>query len=161
MITAEQESGSEAVLELPALGAERVKGRTVLIVRGEGGRELLGQALEERGADVQYLEVYRRYPIETSLGDTLAAAGVSYPDIIVLTSAEATDHLADLMIRQEQRQLFHCAIVTISERVAERARLAGFGGPIEIAAETSDAGLHAAIVRAAASRRHQMQTQGS
>ena len=49
---------SEALLALPELA--EMAGRRVLIVRGEGGRALLGNALGERGATVEYAECYRR-----------------------------------------------------------------------------------------------------
>ena len=53
---------SEALLELPALreAIARPDAR-VLILRGEGGRELLAERLRERGASVDYLELYRRF----------------------------------------------------------------------------------------------------
>ena len=52
---------SEALLELPQLreAIARPDAR-VLIMRGEGGRELLAERLREQGASVDYLELYRR-----------------------------------------------------------------------------------------------------
>lgn len=53
---------SEALLELPALReAIALPGGRVLILRGEGGRELLAERLREQGASVDYLELYRRF----------------------------------------------------------------------------------------------------
>ena len=52
---------SEALLELASL-REAIAGPDprVLILRGEGGRELLAERLRELGASVEYLELYRR-----------------------------------------------------------------------------------------------------
>ncbi|MGH8449572.1 uroporphyrinogen-III synthase, partial [Pseudomonas sp.] len=53
---------SEALLALPALReAIAGQGARVLILRGEGGRELLAERLREQGASVDYLELYRRF----------------------------------------------------------------------------------------------------
>lgn len=53
---------SEALLELVALREAISKpGARVLILRGEGGRELLAERLREQGASVDYLELYRRF----------------------------------------------------------------------------------------------------
>lgn len=49
---------SEALLALPAFQA--LAGKRVAIFRGQGGRELLGETLTARGAQVQYAECYRR-----------------------------------------------------------------------------------------------------
>ena len=50
--------GSEGLLLMPELAD--VLGKKVLIVRGKGERELLANTLAQRGADVQYIEVYER-----------------------------------------------------------------------------------------------------
>lgn len=49
---------SDALLRLPEL--QQIRGQRVAIVRGEGGREQLSQALRARGAEVTYVECYRR-----------------------------------------------------------------------------------------------------
>ncbi len=51
---------SEAVLALPEFSAPQLSGQRVLILKGEGGRELLASSLIERGASVRQLPVYRR-----------------------------------------------------------------------------------------------------
>ena len=49
---------SEALLATPALGD--VAGRRIAILRGDGGRALLGETFVARGAQVEYITCYRR-----------------------------------------------------------------------------------------------------
>ncbi len=55
---AETESSEGLLADLPDLAHQ-----SVLLVSGTGGRNVLGPGLEERGAVVKRLEVYRRVPI--------------------------------------------------------------------------------------------------
>lgn len=58
----DQPAGSEALLEMPALGEHQIKGRKVLILQGEHARDLLAQTLRSRGAEVTRVALYAREP---------------------------------------------------------------------------------------------------
>src|SRR5574340_33585 len=49
---------SEGLLQLPELA--RLEAKRVIVFRGEGGREFLGNALRARGAEVDHVTCYRR-----------------------------------------------------------------------------------------------------
>jgi len=51
---------SEALLAVPEM--QKVMGKRVAILRGDGGRALLGETLAARGARVEHLTCYRRLP---------------------------------------------------------------------------------------------------
>ena len=66
-----------------------VEGLRVMILRGDGGRELLGDTLKARGAQVEYATCYRRSKPD------LDADGLHniHPDALTVTSSEALLHL--------------------------------------------------------------------
>lgn len=84
---------SESVLQLPELQAEAVRGRRVLIFRGDGGRALLAETLMARGAKVDVVTCYRRLPIPGVAARLLAAGRDGRLDALVMTSSEALRHL--------------------------------------------------------------------
>ncbi len=60
-VLAPQDQRSEGILALPEL--QLVQQRQIVIVRGNGGRELIKQALLARGANVSYVQSYKRVPL--------------------------------------------------------------------------------------------------
>ena len=68
---------SEHLLEHPAF--DSVQGTTVTIVRGERGREFLGDSLRARGASVSFLSAYRR-EMRVADEDEIAALEATWRD---------------------------------------------------------------------------------
>ncbi len=147
-------SGSEALLELPQLAA--IEGRKVAIFRAEGGRELLAEELRRRGAEVTYLEVYRRIPAadaDAGLRQILAGGAL---DGVILTSAEALQHWHELIFADGPSGCpiaapFALPLIVPSRRVAELAARLGFSAVIN----AGDAGTTAVAETLAAHFRQQ------
>ncbi|MBI5450882.1 MAG: uroporphyrinogen-III synthase [Gammaproteobacteria bacterium] len=130
---------SEALLADPRLQA--MQGRRVVIFRGGGGRELLGDVLRARGAHVEYVEVYdRRCPASDLV--PVRNAGI---DAIVVTSNEGLDNLYTMAGDHHRQWLLAQTLALISERGAQHARSLGFRGSLLPAHEASDPGLLAVL----------------
>ena len=110
---------SEGLLECPQLSARRVSGRLVAVVKGEGGRDLLGKELARRGARIVEADVYRRR-VPERLAEMLESVRESV-DIVTVTSVEALGNLAGAA-SWTAPWLSDRIIVTVSERVAGIAR---------------------------------------
>lgn len=140
-------STSEALLAMDGLQAAAVQGREVAIVRGEGGRDLIAQVLDERGARVHPVEVYRREPPGGDLAAFLDAhAGAIH--VAIVTSGESLARLAELGGMGRVQAL---PLVLPSDRVLEQAVSLGFAGPFSVPRRMNDAELAAAAARLAAS----------
>ena len=137
---------SEGLLSCPQLRARQVNGRLVAVVKGEGGRDLLGKELTRRGAEVVEANVYRRRAPE-GLAEMLAAVRESV-DIVTVTSAEALENLAGAA-PWAASWLSDRMLVTASERVAGIARARGLSR-VSVAAGPDAASIVDAAVRAAA-----------
>lgn len=81
---------SEGLLTHPELNV--VAGKKILILRGKGGRALLGDELTNRGAKVEYGEVYRRVQ---PTADTASLIEI-WPEQIRLIIATSNEILANL-----------------------------------------------------------------
>lgn len=110
---------SEALLALPELA--HVAGMRIAIVRGEGGRALLGDTLRARGAEVRYVECYRRLRPGADPAPLLAA-GI---DAVTVSSGEALEHLFEALGEEGRRRLRETPLFVSHERVAAQARDAG------------------------------------
>ncbi|MDF1762590.1 MAG: uroporphyrinogen-III synthase [Oleibacter sp.] len=128
---------SEGVLALPGLQSDQIDGEKVLIWRGVGGRETLATELRKRGAEVVYCELYRRDQVDCSADDwqrTLAGK-----PLLLLSSGQALDIIEQQVgILSEQIS----GIIVPSERVAEKARAAGYRKVMVAASARNEDTLH-------------------
>lgn len=123
-------AGSESLLAMPKLNT--VQDKNVLIVRGDGGRELLADTLLARGANISYLEVYRRgLPSRSKIEIEQAKTA----DCIVITSIAGLDNLCLLI---DIEQLTPKWLIVMSERIRQYALNLGFQQCV-VAADASDA----------------------
>lgn len=142
-------SSSESLLELPVLQPASVKGKKVIIIRGVGGRGMLAEQLQERGATVDYLEVYQRIPAPHDPGELDKIWSRQRPDCIVVTSDEGLQNLFDMLSSKQQTLMLNTPLVVLSDRIAELALKLGYRRTPIVAGETSDAGLLKAIIATA------------
>lgn len=127
---------SESLLAAPQLAD--VRGRRLLIVRGEGGREHLADVLRERGAEVAYAEVYRRIPVPAAQYEPILA---TWPegrhDAVVITSGEALQRLMALLRESGREGLPRPPLLVPGERLASLAREQGWS-PVLVAGHAGD-----------------------
>jgi uroporphyrinogen-III synthase len=109
---------SESLLGEPAL--ETVKGKTIRIIRGNGGRELLATTLRERGAHVDYLEVYARqlpdYP-EPEIEAVARRLTAGEIGAVVVMSVESLRNLLALLPESCHPAFAKTRLVTPASRV--------------------------------------------
>ena len=129
---------SESLLEHPQLQAGEISGKKIVIFRGEGGRELLGNTLQSRGAEVFYADMYRRSPPTSAsqLSQYLAEA-----DIVAVSSNQGLQNLYDLAT--DKNSLTHHALVVPGERSFTLAKALGFSNIIIAENATDEACMNA------------------
>jgi uroporphyrinogen-III synthase len=120
---------SQTLLE--AMDLDALRGKRVLIVRGESGRELLADALRSRGVPVTQVAAYRRCApaLDATARAALASLLEREADWII-TSSEALRILMQ-MVRQVAGdagvvKMQHQNLVVPHIRIAETARAQGF-----------------------------------
>jgi len=120
----EQGYTSEALLVMPQI--QQIKGQSCLIVRGEGGREELANTLRSRGADVQYLEVYKRTIPSIDNSQVVQLLTQHRLDVITVTSGEALQNLLIMLGEKNHRLLLPIPLVVVSDRIGQLAAGMGF-----------------------------------
>jgi uroporphyrinogen-III synthase len=134
---------SEGLLALPGLAA--LHGQRVLIVKGEGGRDLLASALRERGAQVDTLCCYRRAPAVHAperVRELLLDPAV---ELVLVSSGEGLELLSGLLQPRENTNLAKLTLVVPSPRVVVLAQELGWRKILR-AENASDDAMLAAVV---------------
>ena len=124
-----------------------VDGKAVIIFRGEGGRAMLANTLRERGAEVEYAEVYRRIRPDADNGVLLKAWEQGELDIITATSSEGLRNLYAMVGEEGRPWLRQTPLVVISERTVIVAEELGFDGAIIVADAANDEAMVEAVNR--------------
>lgn len=135
---------SESLLAAPELAD--VAGKRILIVRGIGGRELLGEVLRGRGAETAYAELYQRIPGTGDFKPCLEAWRRGEIAVVAVTSGEALCELNRLLGETESELRARTPLVVIGTRLAGLAREQGWLR-VTVAAEASDPGIADTIIR--------------
>ncbi|MCV6638784.1 uroporphyrinogen-III synthase [Candidatus Albibeggiatoa sp. nov. NOAA] len=113
ILTASAPYHSEALLQHAEL--QNLSGQNVVIFRGQGGRDLLANALSQRGANVTYANVYRRQ--QPNVDTTWL--NCEKVDIITVASGESLQNLFSML--KEQQWLTTTPLVAMSQRVTDLA----------------------------------------
>jgi uroporphyrinogen-III synthase len=109
------QQNTEGLLELAQLNS--LAGKSLVIFRGGGGRQTLGDTLQQRGANVTYCELYNR---------------VIQPDKLLLAQRQAQDidclivHSGELLRAMAEPADASMPVVVPSERVADMAQQLGY-----------------------------------
>ena len=138
---------SEGLLALPELSS--VRGKRIVVFRGNGGREELIDALSARGARVDVVVCYRRAKPESGAAGLNDAFRDGRIDAVTITSSEGLDNLwalADAALRAAWRG---CPTFVPHPRIAAHARGIGLS-VVETAG--GDAGLIAGLLEWAAAQ---------
>lgn len=123
VIYPERHGTSEAMLAMPEL--RDVEGLDVLILAAAGGRSLMGEALERRGAAVERIHVYRR--VACDLPAETDERIVSARTIVTLgASLEGVTGLVERLSEAAANRIFASPLVVPSQRVAHHAEKLGF-----------------------------------
>jgi uroporphyrinogen-III synthase len=112
---------SEALLALPEL--QDVGGQRVVIFRGVGGRELLATTLRSRGAQVAYVECYRRGKPALDVRPVVERLRSGALHAVVAASGEALANLVELLPAPALRAL---PLAVTHPNVARAAHDLGF-----------------------------------
>ncbi len=149
-IIPERSYTSEGLLAQPEL--QNVAEKNITIFRGIGGRNLLAETLRERGAQVEYAEVYQRRCPAINL-QRLAKTWQQQPiDAICITSGEGLDNLvANISKKTAPEQLrtaiLNCRLVIVNQRIESRLQQHGFTQTAIITDNVSDNAIVDAIIK--------------
>jgi len=126
---------SEALLER----GELANAKRVVIFRGEGGREHLGDALQARGATVEYAECYARVRPAADPAPLLQAWSGGGVHAVTATSSEGLRNFAEMIGEPGREALARTPVFLPHPRIAEAGR--GLGIRTVVVTGPGDEGL--------------------
>jgi len=140
-------TNSESLLENEALGAEAVSGKKIIIFRGQGGREHLATTLGQRGAKVDFAEVYRRDCPQYDNDFINKIWTLNVPDVVVVTSNNGLENLFSLLNNKQSNLLLSKQLVVMGRRMFDFSVGFGFTKTPIFTEENDDEGILKLIVK--------------
>ena len=119
---------SEGLLELPEM--QFLQGKQILILRANNGRDFFRKQAELRGALVSYLECYRREPLLYDAEEKINSCKRLGVNTIVATSLDIVQSLLTFVPENDQAWLKQCTLITISQRIANFTKEAGWANVV-------------------------------
>lgn len=123
VIVPSQRFDTEAVLALPEFSATAIRGRRVLILRGQHGRELLSETLRARGAHVDAIACYQRSGAALDAQPLVQRLHAGRLHGLVVTSSEALQCLQQ--VPGGAQLLAGCRLFVSHARIADTAASLG------------------------------------
>ena len=115
---------SESLLKSADL--QNMTNQRVVIFRGRGGRQLLGETLSQRGATVEYAECYlRKKPSDMDTTTLMQVWSTGKIDAVIITSSEGLHNLFDIIGTVGQQLLKNTPVFTVHARIAQIAKELG------------------------------------
>jgi uroporphyrinogen-III synthase len=145
-------TNSESLLESEALNAEAVSGKNIIIFRGQGGRELLATTLRQRGAKVDFAEVYRRDCPQYDSDFINKIWTSNIPDVVIVTSNNGLENLFSLVNNEQRNLLLGKQLVVMGRRMLNFSVDFGFAKTPIFTEESDDEGILKLIVKWARSK---------
>lgn len=133
---------SETLLQIPSL--QSMANQKVLIFRGQGGRTFIAESLRERGAHVDYCELYARQ-LPQAAKSIAALIDPNRRHIVPLFSGESLTNLLQVLPASVDKK--ELQLIVPAERVADIARVAGFCR-IAVAQNAGEAAMLACVQQA-------------
>jgi uroporphyrinogen-III synthase len=125
VISPAERHDSEALLGLAPL--QVVNGQNIVVFRGEGGREHLKEALEARGARVEYAECYRRVRPDCDPSAVAAALARGEVHAVSVLSAETLENFLAMIGAEAQARLASVALVVPHPAIGSSPAARQFG----------------------------------
>ncbi len=140
----ERRFDSEGLLALPAL--QQVDGQHCVIFRGGGGRDLLASTLRERGAQVEYVEAYRRIRPQLDSSAVLKKWRTGKVNIVQVNSVESLENLVEMLGFDGKSLLLATPLLVVSDRLAAAANRLDFEKPPLVADNATDSAVMDALL---------------
>lgn len=129
-ISPEKGFNSESLLALNELQREQINGSRCLIIRGLGGLEKLADELRQRGAQVDYAEVYRREKPAQDKNISRRQLSEKWQSFkinaITVSSNEALQNLYDMLEQPGKSVMLKTNVIVASQRGVSLAKKLGF-----------------------------------